>query len=192
MTSQVEDLIAQTRALISGHFRLSSGRHSPHYVQCARLLTDPSNAALLGNLLAQRVGPYDPSLVVAPALGGLIIGFTTAQSLELPMIFTERKDGQMVLRRGFEIPGGARVVVVEDVVTTGKSTLETDAVVRNLGGEIVAHAAIMNRSGRDNPFEEPFEFLHRLDLETWSEDECPLCAEDQPIDSPGSRFREAG
>lgn len=190
MNNSIDELLGETGALLSGHFRLSSGLHSSQYVQCARLLRDPSNAARLGELLAERVHRFEPDLVAAPALGGLIIGFTTAQALGIPMVFTERKDGEMVLRRGFEIPEGARVLVVEDVVTTGKSTRETDEVVRRLGGEIVAHAAILNRSGHDNPFEEPFEFLHRLELETWSESECPLCAEGQAIDSPGSRFQE--
>ncbi len=131
------------------------------------------------------------SLVVAPALGGLIIGFATAQALRLPMVFTERKDGGMVLRRGFEIAPGSRVIVVEDVVTTGKSTRETDEVIRSRGGVVVSHASIMNRSGKNNPFEEPYEFLHQLDLEAWPEDQCPLCSRGIPIESPGSRFQEA-
>lgn len=185
-----EDLLEQTGALLTGHFRLSSGLHSARYVQCARLLAYPAHAARLGAMLADRVRTYRPELVVAPALGGLIIGFTTARALDLPMIFTERKDGKMVLRRGFEIPHGARVVVTEDVVTTGKSTRETEAVVRELGGEVVCYAAVLNRSGKDNPFDRPFAFLHRLDLEAWVDTECPLCAGGIHVDSPGSRFQE--
>lgn len=189
--TSIDDLLDQTGALLSGHFRLSSGLHSSQYVQCARLLMEPHNAERLGSLLAERVRDCSPDLIVAPALGGLVIGFATAQALRLPMVFTERKDGVMVLRRGFEIPEGARVVVVEDVVTTGKSTRETDEVVRAHGGVIAGHASIMNRSGRENPFDEPYEFLHRLDLEAWPEGECPLCAEGAPVESPGSRFQEA-
>lgn len=189
--TSIDDLLDRTGALLSGHFRLSSGLHSSQYVQCARLLTEPHNAERLGSLLAERVRGYSPDLIVAPALGGLVIGFATAQALRLPMVFTERKDGAMVLRRGFEIPARARVVVVEDVVTTGKSTRETDEVVRAQGGVIASHASIMNRSGKENPFEEPFEFLHRLDLEAWPEQDCPLCAKGAPIESPGSRFQEA-
>ncbi|MBW3671506.1 MAG: orotate phosphoribosyltransferase [Acidobacteria bacterium] len=189
--TSIDHLLEETGAVLSGHFRLSSGLHSSQYVQCARLLSHPLNAERLGSLLAQRLDPYSPDLVVAPALGGLIIGFTVARALKVPMVFTERKDGAMVLRRGFEIAEGSRTVVVEDVVTTGKSTRETDAVIREQGGMVISHASIMNRSGRDNPFDEPYEFLHRLDLETWAEQECPLCSSGIAIDSPGSRFQES-
>lgn len=188
--TSIDDLLEETGAVLSGHFRLSSGLHSNQYVQCARLLSDPRNAERLGSLLADRVRDHRPDLVVAPALGGLIIGFATAQALGIPMIFTERKDGSMVLRRGFEIAEGARVLVVEDVVTTGKSTRETDDVIRSHGGVVVFHGSIMNRSGTDNPFDEPYEFLHRLEIESWPEQECPLCSSGAPIDSPGSRFQE--
>jgi orotate phosphoribosyltransferase len=181
-------LLDETGALLEGHFRLSSGLHSSQYVQCARLLMDPQHAHRLGGALAARLQRYRPELIVAPALGGLIIGFTTADALGVPMIFTERKEGAMTLRRGFQIEPGARVAVIEDVVTTGKSTRETDTVVREHGGGIVAHGAIMNRSGKDNPFDEPFEFLHQLELLCWTEEECRLCREGVPLDSPGSRF----
>lgn len=187
----IDGLLERTGALLSGHFRLSSGLHSNQYVQCARLLMEPRDASRLGALISGKVRSCDADLVVAPALGGLIIGFTVAQALEVPLVFTERKDGAMVLRRGFEIEAGSRVLVVEDVVTTGKSTRETDEVIRAHGGIVVCHASIMNRSGTDNPFEEPYEFLHRLDLETWAETDCPLCAKGISIESPGSRFGAA-
>lgn len=190
MTDSVERMLDQTGALLTGHFRLSSGLHSDQYVQCARLLTEPARAESLGSRVAEMTRDYGADLVVAPALGGLIIGFTTARALGLPMIFTERKDGDMTLRRGFTIPRGARALVVEDVVTTGKSTRETDAVIRAHGGEVVGHAAIMNRSGSDNPFDSPFAFLHRLELRTWDPDSCPLCEEGRTLDSPGSRHQE--
>lgn len=189
--TSIDQMLEKTGALLSGHFRLSSGLHSSQYVQCARLLSHPRDAAVLGSSLAAKVRSYDPTLVVAPALGGLIIGFATAQALAIPMVFTERRDGAMVLRRGFEIPEGSRVVVVEDVVTTGKSTRETDAVIRTNGGIVVSHASIMNRSGTDNPFDEPYEYLHRLDLQAWSEEHCPLCSQGVPLDAPGSRFQES-
>jgi orotate phosphoribosyltransferase len=188
----IAGLLEETGALLEGHFRLSSGLHSPRYVQCARLLTDPRHAHRLGGALAAQLQRYRPELIVAPALGGLIIGFATADALGIPMIFTERKEGEMSLRRGFQIEPGTRVAVVEDVVTTGRSTVETDAVVRDSGGGVVAHGAILNRSGRENPFEEPFEFLHQLELESWTADACRLCREGVPLDSPGSRFGGRG
>jgi len=124
---------------------------------------------------------------VAPALGGVIIGYTVPDALEIPMVFTERKDGEMTLRRGFKIGQGERVVIVEDVVTTGKSTMETADVVAKNGGLVFGFASILNRSGKDNPFGKPYESLLSLGLETFEESACPLCKSGVPIDSPGSR-----
>ena len=179
--------IEETGALLSGHFRLSSGLHSPNYVQCAKLLELPKNARAIGEALAKRI--VEPATrVVAPALGGVVIGYTVAEALALPFVFTERKDGAMTLRRGFSIAERDRVVIVEDVVTTGKSTRETAAVIEELGGSVVAYASILNRSGRANPFDRPYEALLALDLETFEESACPLCAKGMALDAPGSRF----
>ncbi|HWS73229.1 MAG TPA: orotate phosphoribosyltransferase, partial [Thermoanaerobaculia bacterium] len=115
-------LLRETGALLQGHFRLSSGLHSPSYVQCALLLEHPRNAGAIGHDLAGRVRKLGAKKIVAPALGGVIIGYTVAEALDIPMVFTERKDGAMTLRRGFPIAPGEEVVIVEDVVTTGKST----------------------------------------------------------------------
>jgi orotate phosphoribosyltransferase len=184
----LRSLLAETGALLTGHFRLSSGLHSSNYVQCARLLEHPRNARAIGAALAERLRPMTPAKIVAPALGGLIIGYTVAEALDLPMIFTERKEGQMTLRRGFELAGGQPVVIVEDVVTTGKSTRETAAVVEQHGGVVAGFASILNRSGRPNPFDAPYEALLALDFETWPEDACPSCLAAVPLDAPGSRF----
>ena len=125
MPLDVPALLNETGALLTGHFRLSSGLHSPSYVQCARLLEDPRNAKAIGKALAERTAPLEPSHIVAPALGGVIIGYTVAEALGAPMVFTERKDGEMTLRRGFALEANEPVVIVEDVVTTGKSTRES-------------------------------------------------------------------
>lgn len=181
-------LLAETGALLEGHFRLSSGLHSRAYVQCARLLEHPANARAIGAALASRIESWKPQRIVAPALGGLIIGYTVAEALDIPMIFTERKEGAMSLRRGFSLGQRVRAAIVEDVVTTGKSTRETAAVIEQLGGEIAGFASILNRSGRDNPFGAPYEALLAMALETWAETDCPLCRGGRPIDAPGSRF----
>ena len=181
-------LLAETGALLSGHFRLSSGLHSPNYVQCAKLLEHPRNAKAIGAALGERVRSINAQKVVAPALGGVIIGYTVAEALDVPSIFTERKDGAMTLRRGFTIGRDERVVIVEDVVTTGKSTRETAAVVEQCGGNVVGFASILNRSGKENPFDAPYEALMSLALETYDESACPLCANKVPLDAPGSRF----
>jgi len=181
-------LLAETGALLSGHFRLSSGLHSPNYVQCAKLLEHPRNARAIGRDLGDKLRALNAEKIVAPALGGVVIGYTVAEALDLPSIFTERKDGAMTLRRGFQIRDGERIVIVEDVVTTGKSTKETADVVKQHGGDVIGFASIMNRSGKANPFDAPYEFLMALALETYDEANCPHCKSGQPLDAPGSRF----
>jgi len=184
----LETLLESTGALLTGHFRLSSGLHSNAYVQCARLLEDPGNASEVGAALATKAASLAVNKVVAPALGGVVIGFTVAQALGVPMVFTERKEGEMTLRRGFALHRSDRVLIVEDVVTTGKSTRETQAVVERLGAEVVGFASIMNRSGAENPFDKTYVFLMPMALETWDEASCPLCRDGIPLDAPGSRF----
>jgi orotate phosphoribosyltransferase len=186
MPPDIRALLEETGALLTGHFRLSSGLHSPNYVQCARLLEHPRNANAIGAALAERIRGAEK--IVAPALGGVIIGYTVAAALDLPFVFTERKDGAMTLRRGFRIGEGEQIVIVEDVVTTGKSTRETADVIARHGGVVTGFASILNRSGKANPFDAPYEALLALDLETYEESACPLCAKGVPVDAPGSRF----
>ncbi|MGZ8832604.1 MAG: orotate phosphoribosyltransferase [Thermoanaerobaculia bacterium] len=188
MPLDVLALLHKTGALLQGHFRLSSGLHSPNYVQCALLLEAPRNAKALGEALASKVKPMRPRRIVSPALGGLVIGFTVAEALDKPMIFTERKDGEMRLRRGFKVIEGDRVVIVEDVVTTGKSAREAAEVVKKHGGIVYGFASILNRSGKKNPFDASYESLLELNLETYQPEECPLCKAGVPLDAPGSRF----
>jgi len=185
MSLDVPALLQETGALLTGHFRLSSGLHSPNYVQCARLLEHPRNAKAIGEALAQRIRAEK---IVSPALGGVIIGYTVAEALDVPFVFTERKDGAMTLRRGFQIEPGETIVIVEDVVTTGKSTRETADVVMQHGGVVTGFASILNRSGKANPFDAPYEALATLSLETYDPAACPLCAKGIAIDAPGSRY----
>jgi len=187
-TLDVRSILERTGALLSGHFRLSSGLHSANYVQCALLLEHPHNAKAIGAALAEKIRPLRPTKIVAPALGGVIIGYTVAEALGLPFVFTERKEGAMTLRRGFRLEPGDRVIIVEDVVTTGKSTRETADVVAQHGGRVAGFASILNRSGKDNPFDAPYEFLLALNFETDDESGCPQCAQGVALDAPGSRF----
>jgi orotate phosphoribosyltransferase len=173
-----------------GHFLLSSGLHSGDYLQCALYLAEPRRAARAGEFLGAALA--DPlteiDLVVSPAMGGLIIGHETARALGLPFLFTERADGEMVLRRGFAVAPGQRIVVVEDVVTTGKSTREVIAILEAAGAEVVGLASMVNRSGIANPFDpKPYRALLEASFPTWSADDCPLCADGVPIAKPGSR-----
>jgi orotate phosphoribosyltransferase len=189
MPLDVLALLNKTGALLQGHFRLSSGLHSPSYVQCALLLQNPRNAKAIGEALAAKVRSLKAQKIVAPALGGVICGYTVAEALGLPMVFTERHDGQMQLRRGFKIAQGERVVMIEDVVTTGKSIKEAAYVVKSHGGLVFGFGSILNRSGNDDPFGMPYEYLLSLDLDSYEAGACPLCRSGVGIDSPGSRHQ---
>ncbi|MDX8409459.1 MAG: orotate phosphoribosyltransferase [Mariprofundales bacterium] len=186
---QIIDIYRNSGALLEGHFILSSGRHSANYLQSALVLALPKRAELLGSLLAQQVKRADFDLVVSPALGGLIIGHEVARALDLPFIFTERKDAPMALRRGFTIPADSRVLVVEDVITTGGSVCECMAVVRAHGGKPTHILAVVDRApGSDNRFPVPHQTLLAMDVQTYPADDCPLCRQGKlPAIKPGSR-----
>jgi orotate phosphoribosyltransferase len=186
-TDWVLTLLRKTEALLEGHFLLSSGLHSDRYFQCARLLQHPRHAAKVGKALGELCAGFGAELVVAPALGGIIIGHEVGRALRLRSIFTEREHGVMKLRRGFQVRPGEKVLVVEDVVTTGKSTLEAAAAVTDAGGEVVALASIVDRSG-GVAFPYPFRSLLRLAVASYPPAECPLCrAGKLPAVKPGSR-----
>ena len=180
-------LLETTGALREGHFLLSSGRHTNRYVQCALLLEEPNQARRIGRWLAELLEPHGPDSILAPALGGLVIGHETAAALRVPFRFTERRKGEMVFRRGFRLESRERVAVVEDVVTTGRSTMETVEIARGLGAEVVAVGSIIDRTGGDAPFPFPYRSLTGLLIPTWPPDECPLCAEGSAAIKPGSR-----
>ena len=189
MPLTLEDMTA-VGAHQKGHFRLSSGLHSGDYLQCALYLADPVRAGRVGEELAAaiRSAGLAPDLVVSPALGGVIVGHETARALGAPFLFTERQDGVMTLRRGFALAPGQKVVVVEDVVTTGKSTREVVDVIRAAGAEVVGLASMVNRSGDPNPFAPvPYRALLEVVFPTWRPEECPLCAQGVPVVKPGSR-----
>jgi orotate phosphoribosyltransferase len=174
-------------ALLDGHFRLSSGLHSNGYLQCALVLQNPETAGTLGALLADRVRHLSPRTVLAPALGGVIVGHEVARGLGARAIFAERQDGRLLLRRGFNIAPGERVVVAEDVVTTGLSTRETIEVARAAGAEVVGAAALVDRSSGGASLDVPFAALLAVDLPTWEPAACPLCGQGLEIVKPGSR-----
>lgn len=185
--ARVLDLLRETGALLEGHFLLSSGLHSEHYFQCARLLQHPDRAAEVGRLLGDACRPFKPQLVVAPALGGIIVAHEVGRALSTRALFAERVEGTLQFRRGFTIERGERVLVVEDVVTTGRSTMETVEAVGKCGGEVVGLGAIVDRSGGlDLPH--PFESLLGLRTPAFEPRDCPLCLEgSRPLVKPGSR-----
>jgi orotate phosphoribosyltransferase len=174
-------------ALRHGHFLLSSGLHSPAYVQCALYLESPERAARAGRGIAEALATHGVDSVLSPALGGVVIGYEVARALGVPFRFCEREGERMALRRGFAIAAGERVMVVEDVVTTGKSTLETAALAESAGARVVAIGSIIDRSGGRNAFKVPYAALLALDLPTWTAADCPLCREGSVAVKPGSR-----
>lgn len=181
------DRFRRVGALLEGHFRLTSGLHSPGYLQCALVLQHPTEAEACGAAIADRVRSLAPDVVLSPALGGIVIGQEVARALGVRAIFAERQDGRLTLRRGFSIERGEKVLVVEDVVTTGGSTQETIDVARAAGAKVVGAAAIIDRSGGQQRIDVPFHALATIALPTYQAEACPLCAEGQPVVKPGSR-----
>lgn len=190
----LEQQLLQEDALLRGHFRLSSGLHSDTYVQCARFLRRPELAAPAAATLAGQIqaAGLQPDTVVGPAMGGVVIGYELARQLGVPGIFTERDaDGQMTLRRGFTIEPGERVVIAEDVVTTGKSTLEVAKVLREMGAEVLAVASLIDRTGGKGGLDFPHFALLQVQAATFAPESCPLCAAGVPVVKPGSRPEKA-
>ncbi len=180
-------LFRESGALHEGHFRLSSGLHSSGYLQCALVLQHPRHAETLGRALGAALADLQPTVVLSPALGGLIIGHEVGRALGLRAIFAERQDGTLTLRRGFSLSPADRVVIIEDVVTTGGSTRETMVVARAAGATVVGAGAIIDRSGGASALDVPFRALVQLSLPTYEPAACPLCQAGQPIVKPGSR-----
>ena len=187
---QVLDEFRASNALLEGHFILSSGLRSARYLQCARVLMDGARAERLANALAAKL-PSDLreaiDVVMSPAMGGVIIGHEMGRALGRPAMFLERPEGTFELRRGFGIAPGARVLMVEDVVTTGLSSREAIAAVRAAGGEVVAEAALVDRSGGEVDLGVPFVSLIRIDVPTYSADALPPELAAIPAIKPGSR-----
>jgi len=183
------DLFRKSGALLDGHFRLTSGLHSPGYLQAALVLQHPADAERLGAAIAVRVRQLRPTVVLSPALGGIVIGQEVGRALGIRAIFAERQDGVLTLRRGFIISEADRVLVVEDVLTTGGSTRETIQVATAAGGHVVGAASLVNRGGpsAEDALGVPYVSLLRIDLPTFEPDQCPLCAKGLPVIKPGSR-----
>ena len=181
------DRFRRVGALLEGHFRLTSGLHSPGYLQSALVLQHPVEAEACGAAIADRVRSLAPHVVLSPALGGIVIGQEVGRALGVRAIFAERQDGKLTLRRGFSLQPGERVLVVEDVVTTGGSTQETIDVARAAGATVVGAASIIDRSGGNQRIDVPYHALAAISLPTYEAEACPMCAEGKPVVKPGSR-----
>ena len=181
------DRFRRVGGLLEGHFRLTSGLHSAGYLQCALVLQHPREAEACGAALAEQLRGLGAQVVLSPALGGIVIGQEVARALGVRAVFAERQDGRLVLRRGFTLEPGEKVLVVEDVVTTGGSTRDTIDVARAAGAVVVGAAAIIDRSGGQQRLDVPFHALAEVSLPTYDPESCPLCLAGQPVVKPGSR-----
>ena len=186
-SDQILEHFKETDALLEGHFILSSGLHSGNYLQCALALQYPSDVAALGRAIAEHLLDADIDTVASPAIGGLIIGFAVAQALTVRFIWTERQEGVMTLRRGFSIREGERILVVEDVITTGGSTRECIEALEKHGAKVVSAASIIDRSNGKADVGVPRIALVSLDVPTYQPEECPLCEAESVAYKPGSR-----
>jgi orotate phosphoribosyltransferase len=173
--------------LLTGHFLLTSGKHSPKFLQAAQVLQYPEIASQLGSELAAHFAPEKPAIVVGPAVGGIVLAHEVARALGARACYSEKEGDGMVLRRGFVVPAGAKVIVVEDVVTTGGSVRKTVEHLRERGANVRGIGAIVDRSGGKAQFDLAFHSLARLEIETYLPKECPLCARNVPLIEPDAR-----
>jgi len=181
------ELLKSANALLEGHFLLTSGNHSGKYIQCALLLSYPDKALEFMKDIAEHSKPYEIETVAAPAVGGIIVAYEVARLLGKSALFLERENGSMTLRRGFTIHQGERILIVEDVITTGSSVLEVSDYIQEKGGVVTAFASIVNRSsGRFKP-EAPYYFCVEMNVPIYEPAKCPLCRKGLPVQKPGSR-----
>ena len=185
--AQVLALFRQSGALLEGHFKLSSGLHSDRYLQSALVLQYPDFAEQLGRALGQRTTHLQPTAVLSPALGGIVIGQEVGRALNVRALFAERQDGKLMLRRGFTLDAADRVLIVEDVITTGGSTRETIAVAEAAGARVVGAASIVDRGADGARLDVPLQSLVRMQVPAYEPASCPLCAQGSPVVKPGSR-----
>ncbi len=183
----IVDHFRSTDALLEGHFVLSSGLHSPNYLQCALALQYPMDAAKFGKAIAEEFKNPQFDTVASPAIGGLVIGYAVAQALNLRFIWTERQEGVMTVRRGFSVKKNERILVVEDVITTGGSTRECIKALENLGGKVTAAASIIDRSGGKADVGVPRIALVSMEVPSFTIEDCPMCAKGEIAVKPGSR-----
>ena len=183
---RIIEILKESGALLEGHFLLSSGKHSNRYVQCAKVLRFPDKAEEVLKVTVEKVKDLDFDIVVGPAMGGIIVAYELGRQLGKEAIFAERDDeGKMSIRRGFSIKPGSKVLITEDVVTTGKSSMEVKEVVEQMGGKAVAIACLADRTVGDVGL--PVYGAIKLDIAVYNPDECPLCRSGVPYEKPGSR-----
>ncbi|MCC3145565.1 orotate phosphoribosyltransferase [Halanaerobium sp. Z-7514] len=184
---EIRELLVETGVIQEGHFVLSSGRHADIYMQCAKVLQHPEHASTLAAEIAKKWEDVEVDIVIGPALGGVVLSYAVAAEIGVPSIFSERKNGQMQIRRGFEIKPGAKILVVEDVVTTGGSVKEVLALLEGLDVEILGISSIIDRSNGQVDFKYKFKPLLQMDIKSYKAGQCKLCEDNVEITRPGSK-----
>lgn len=185
--NEILEIFKQSKALLEGHFLLTSGRHSAQYMQCAQVLQYPWLAAQLGERLAEKFAGWDIQTVIGPAMGGILVAHEVGKALKVRALFAERENGEMTLRRGFHLEPGEKVLVVEDVITTGKSVREVLNAVQQQKAVAVGVGVLVDRSGGKQDFGIPLNSLVSMEIESFAAAECPLCQQGIPYIKPGSR-----
>lgn len=183
--AEMEQFLLDRGVIRRGHFLRLSGRHTDWYVQCARLFENTETARKIGEELAKRSREWGAQIVLSAAVGGLLPGFETARSLGLHMLYCEKRDGALILRRGFHLPRGSRVLIVEDEVSTGQSVREMSEIVRALGSTVAGIACLVDKSGGSLPVEAPFTALYTLKASHYRPDACPMCERGEPLENAG-------
>jgi len=181
------EIFKKSGALLNGHFRLTSGLHSPHYFQCAKVLQYPEYMSQFCTDIVEHYQKQSIDCVISPAIGGIVVGTEVGRQLGVRTIFAERREGEMTIRRGFEIQKDEKVLVVEDVVTTGGSVQEVIDLVKAAGATVIGVGFIVDRSGGKKIFNEPAFACFQMDVVIYQPDDCPLCSQNVPIEKPGSR-----
>ena len=179
--------LLHTSAFLEGHFKLTSGLHSKNYVQCARILQFPDITEAVCKELAEQVADLKIDKVLSPAIGGIIVGYEMARIIGCKSIFAERKNGEMMIRRGFKVKPGENILIAEDVITTGGSVLELKKIVEKAGGTVVAFSSIINRSGGAFQPGVRYNYWYEMEIANYKPEECPMCQQGMPLFKPGSR-----
>ncbi len=185
--NEILGIFRETGALLEGHFLLTSGKHSNVYFQCAKVLQYPEYTKQICNLIAKQFESFEFETVVAPAMGGIIVGYEVARQLNKRFIFAEREDKNLTLRRGFGLNENEKILVCEDVITTGGSVYEVINIVKDHKANVVGVGAIVDRSGGKAKFDSPLFTTLKINAETFTPDDCILCRENIPLIKPGSR-----
>ena len=184
--NDIEQILSDSNALLEGHFKLTSGRHSNKYIEKIKIINQPDKVSILCKKLADKLKDVEANIVIGPAFGGIVLAYEVAKNLGKRFVFTQRKDGEMTIRSGFQVKKGDKAIIIEDIVTTGGSVLEVMSALKKRDVEVKAVGLIVDRSNGKADFGVRTEALLTVNIESWEAEDCPLCKKNIPINTPGS------